>query len=182
MLNHPLIPNMPNLDLEKVMQHLLETGKRTHQLWLNDESLGFVARGREYRSEFHLNPSYEVQYSLKGDLYLHYRDENGKEQVAHVPEGSCLYQPAMVPHSPRFAPDAFQLVIERARKPGEIDRFHWYCPACDKLQHVEEYTVDDYTNDPVGQAYANFYDSEENRTCKSCGTVTPVPEGWELKV
>ena len=113
--------DMPNVELEKIMNLLLETGKRTHQLWLNSESLAFIARGREYRSEFHVNPSYEIQYSLKGDLNLHYRTPRGKEEIAFVPQGSCLYQPPLVPHSPRFAPDSFQLVVERCRRPGEID-------------------------------------------------------------
>ncbi|HWM83962.1 MAG TPA: 3-hydroxybutyryl-CoA dehydratase [Pseudolabrys sp.] len=162
---------MPNVDLDEIMEHLQKTGKRTHQLWLNEESLAFVARGREYRNEFHLNPSYEIQYSLKGDLNLHYRTPEGKEKVAVVPEGSCLYQPPMVPHSPRFAPDSFQLVIERARIPGEIDTFHWYCESCDHLLHVETYTVDDYKADPVSRAYERFNTSEAARTCKNCGAI-----------
>jgi 3-hydroxyanthranilate 3,4-dioxygenase len=166
---------MPNMDLEGVMRQLTETGKRTQQLWLTADSMAFIARGREYRSEFHVNPSYEIQYSLRGDLNLHYRTEEGVEKIAFVPEGSCLFQPPLVPHSPRFAPDAFQLVIERARVPGDIDRFLWFCPSCDHFLHEETYVVDDYRADPVTQAYRNFYDSEEFRTCKKCGTIMPAP-------
>lgn len=179
MIQMPYAPlHMPNLDLEAVMKHLLETGRRTQQLWINEESLAFLARGREYRSEFHINPSYEIQYSLKGDLNLHYRTEQGEEKIAFVPEGSCLYQPPCVPHSPRFAPDSFQLVIERARKPGEIDRFHWFCPKCDHFLHEETYVVDDYKADPVSRAYDNFFTSETFRTCKQCGHVMPAPAEW----
>lgn len=167
--------HMPIAELEAIMRHLTETGKRTHQLWLNEDSLAFIARGREYRSEFHVNPSYEIQYSLKGDLNLHYRTPEGKEEIAFVPEGSCLFQPPFVPHSPRFAPDAFQFVIERARKPGEIDKFHWYCQSCDNFLHEETYTVDDYRADPVSRAYDNFFKNVEFRTCKACGTVMPAP-------
>jgi 3-hydroxyanthranilate 3,4-dioxygenase len=170
------MPNMPNIDFEEIMRQLTETGKRTHQIWLNDESMAFIARGREYRSEFHLNPSYEIQYSIKGDLHLHYRTPDGKEEVALVPEGSCLYQPPFVPHSPRFAPDAFQFVIERSRKAGEIDRFHWYCASCDNFLHEETYVVADYTADPVSRAYENYYKSLEFRTCKTCGTVASAPD------
>jgi 3-hydroxyanthranilate 3,4-dioxygenase len=166
---------MPNVDLEGVMRQLVETGKRTQQLWLTGDSMAFIARGREYRSEFHINPSYEIQYSLKGDLNLHYRTEEGVEKVAHVPEGSCLFQPPLVPHSPRFAPDSFQLVIERARVPGDIDRFVWFCQSCDEFLHEETYVVDDYRADPVTQAYRNFYDSEAHRTCKKCGSIMPAP-------
>ncbi|MBF23064.1 3-hydroxybutyryl-CoA dehydratase [Neopusillimonas maritima] len=164
---------MPNIDLDGIVKHLKETGKYTHQLWLNDESLAFIARGRTYRSEFHINPSYEIQFSLIGDLDLHYRTPEGETKIAHVPQGSVLYQEPFVPHSPRFAPDAFQFIIERARKPGEIDRFHWFCPKCDNFLHEETYVVDDYRKDPVGRAYDNYYTSLEFRTCKKCGTVAP---------
>ena len=166
---------MPNVDFEGIMRQLLQTGRRTHQLWLQDGSMAFIARGREYRSEFHINPSYEIQYSIKGDLNLHYRTADGVEKVAVVPEGSCLFQPPFVPHSPRFAPESFQFVIERARVPGEIDRFHWFCAKCDHFLHEETYTVDDYKADPVTRAYENFYRSLEFRTCQTCGTVAPAP-------
>ena len=166
---------MPQIDFEGIMRHLLETGKRTYQLWLTDETFGFIARGREYRSEYHINPSYEIQYSLKGHQDLMYRTPEGEIKTAHMPEGTCLFQPPLVPHSPRFAPDAFQFVIERARKPDEMDYFHWYCPSCDSFLHEEEYHVGHYANDPVGQAYANFYNNEVFRTCKKCGTVIPAP-------
>lgn len=169
------MPAMPNVDLAEIMRHLTETGRRTYQLWLTSESLGFLARGREYRSEFHINPSYEIQYSVKGDLNLHYRTPDGEEKIASVPEGSCLFQPPLVPHSPRFAPDSFQLVVERARQPGEIDRFHWYCPNCDHFLHEETFVVDDYKADPVSRAYENFYRSAAFRTCGRCGTVAPAP-------
>ena len=43
---------MPNVALEGVMRQLTETGKRTQQLWLTADSMAFIARGREYRSEF----------------------------------------------------------------------------------------------------------------------------------
>ena len=164
---------MPNIDLEAVMKHLTETGQRTYQLWLNEHSLAFIARGREYRSEFHINASYEIQYSLKGDLHLHYRTPEGEIKIAHVPEGSVLFQEPFVPHSPRFAPDSFQFIIERPRKPGEVDRFHWFCPSCDNFLHEETYVVDDYRKDPVSRAYDNYFNSLEFRTCKKCGTVAP---------
>jgi len=169
-------PEMPNVELQGIMDHLTKTGKRTHQLWLTPDSMAFIARGREYRSEFHINPSYEIQYSIKGDLNLHYRTPEGAEKIAVVPEGSCLFQPPLVPHSPRSAPDAFQLVVERARVPGDVDRFHWYCQSCDNFLHEESYVVDDYQADPVTRAYENFYKSQEFRTCKRCGTIMPAPE------
>ena len=78
-----------------------------------------------------------------------------------------------VPHSPRFPPDAYLLVIERQRRPGEIDRFRWFCPSCDELLHEESAEVHDYRADPVSKAYARFFDNEAHRTCKACGHVMP---------
>jgi len=164
---------MPNVDLAAVMQHLIQTGKRTHQLRLNDDTLAFVARGREYRSEFHINPSYEIQYSLKGAQDLLYRTDTGEIKMAHMPEGTVFCQPPFVPHSPRFAPDAFQFIIERVRKPGEIDAFQWFCPNCDHLIHEETFFVDDYRKDPVSRAYDRYYSSLAFRTCGRCGTQAP---------
>jgi 3-hydroxyanthranilate 3,4-dioxygenase len=66
-------------------------------------------------------------------------------------------------------------VSERKRRPGEIDRFQWFCPACDAPLHEEAFVVGDYRADPVSKAYQSFFDSEEFRTCKACGTVMPAP-------
>jgi 3-hydroxyanthranilate 3,4-dioxygenase len=170
-----MMRQMPIADLEKIAQQLAASGKRVSVLWQEPESLAFVARGREYRSEFHINPGDEVMYMIKGEMKLHYRTPEGAEEIAILPEGSTIYTPAGVPHSPRFPPDAFLMVIERMRRPGEVDRFLWFCPKCDASLHEERFVVADYAADPVSQAYKRFFDSEEFRTCKSCGTVMPAP-------
>lgn len=165
---------MPIADLHAIARELAESGGRVRVLWQKPESLAFVARGREYRSEFHINPGDEVMYMIKGEMRLHYRTPEGKEEVAVIPEGASIYTPGGVPHSPRFPPDAFVFVNERMRRAGEIDRFQWFCPACDNFLHEEVFVVTDYTADPVSKAYANFFGSEEYRTCKKCGTVMPA--------
>jgi 3-hydroxyanthranilate 3,4-dioxygenase len=166
---------MPIADLQMIAQQLAASGKRVSVLWQEPESLAFVARGREYRSEFHINPGDEVMYMIKGEMKLHYRTPEGAEEIAILPEGSTIYTPAGIPHSPRFPPDAFLMVIERQRRPGEIDRFLWFCPSCDASLHEEKFVVADYADDPVSQAYKRFFDSEAFRTCKSCGAVMPAP-------
>jgi len=164
---------MPIVSLKGEADVLAETGRHVSVLWQEPESLVFVARGRAYRSEFHINPSDEMMYQIKGEMRLHYRTPEGKEEVAVIPEGSVIHTPAGIPHSPRFPPDAFAMIVERKRKPGEIDRFQWFCPECDAFLHEEEFVVSDYAVDPVGKAYRRFYDSEAHRTCKQCGHVMP---------
>ena len=166
---------MPIVNLRGIGDALAASGKQVNVLWQQPDSLVFVARGREYRSEFHINPSDEVMFAIKGELRLHARDADGKEDISVVPEGSAIYTPAGIPHSPRFAPDDYLLVIERQRRPGEIDRFQWFCPRCDALLHEEQASVADYARDPVSQAYKRFFESEAFRTCKACGNVMQKP-------
>jgi 3-hydroxyanthranilate 3,4-dioxygenase len=164
---------LPVLDLDAIAKELAQSGKRVKVLWQEAGSLAFVARGREYRSEFHINASDEVTYMIKGQMNLHYRTPDGREEIAVLSEGSTNLMPPGVPHSPRFPPDAFALIVERQRHAGEIDRFHWYCQSCGHFLHEETFVVSDYTADPVSQAYKRFFDNEEARTCKKCGTVMP---------
>ncbi|MGH7784182.1 MAG: 3-hydroxyanthranilate 3,4-dioxygenase [Candidatus Binatia bacterium] len=167
---------MPIVSLLDQARHLADSGKRVSLLWQHPDTLVFIARGREYRSEFHINSSDETMYMIKGEMRLHYRDAAGKEQVAVIPEGSMIYTPAGTPHSPRFSPDAFALISERKRRAGEIDRFHWYCATCDTLLHEEWFIVHDYADDPVSKAYERFFANESFRTCKKCGEIMPAPE------
>jgi len=167
--------DMPLASLKGVAEELGRKGERVSVLWQQPDSLAFVARGREYRSEFHINPCEEVMYMIKGEMRLHYRTSEGKEAVSVIPEGSAIHTPAGLPHSPRFPPDAYALILERKRRPGETDRFQWFCPNCDHLLHEEQCTVSDYSADPVSQAYQRFFASKALRTCKRCGSVMPAP-------
>lgn len=168
--------HMPIVDLLAEGRKLAAAGKRVSVLWQHDDTLAFVARGREYRSEFHINPSDETMLMIKGQMRLHTRTPEGSEEISVIPEGAIIYTPAGTPHSPRFPADAFALISERKRRPGEIDKFHWYCPKCDALLHQEQFVVDDYSKDPVSKAYARFFENVDFRTCKECGEVVPKPE------
>src|SRR5437879_4707843 len=97
---------MPLANLMEVGRQLSESGKQVNVLWQEEESLAFVARGRDYRSEFHINPADELMYQVKGTMQLHYRTPEGKEDVAVLTEGSVIFTPAGIPHSPRFPSDA----------------------------------------------------------------------------
>ena len=167
---------MPIVDLRKEAEALGLSGKRVKVLWQDSESIGFIARGREYRSEFHINPSDEVMQMITGEMRLHYRTPENKEEVAVLPEGSSIFTPGGIPHSPRFPPDAFALILERRRRPGEVDRFLWFCPKCDHKLHDAKFVVEDYRTDPVSKVYKEFFDSEALRTCGECKNVMPAPD------
>ena len=163
------------VNLNEITQGIRDATRPVKILWQADDTLAFVARGREHRSEFHADPSDEVMFMIKGDMNLHYRTPQGEEKIAVIREGEIIYCPAGVPHSPRFAPDAFVLVLERKRRADERDRFTWFCEKCGKVLYESIKHVTDYNADPVSRAYEEFYGSEKSRTCASCGHVTPRP-------
>ena len=167
---------MPIVDLLAEARKLADSGRRVSVLWQHDDTLVFLARGREYRSEFHINPSDETMQMIQGEMRLHYRTPEGREDIAVIAQGAIIYTPAGTPHSPRFPEDGFALISERKRRPGEIDRFQWFCVKCDNLLHEESFVVADYARDPVSKAYQRFFDSLEFRTCAKCGEIMTAPE------
>jgi 3-hydroxyanthranilate 3,4-dioxygenase len=163
------------VNLEQITQAISQATKPVNILWQAPDSVAFVARGRVGRSEFHVDPSDEVMYMIKGTMDLHYITPAGERKVATLQQGEVVYCPAGTPHSPHFAPDAFLLVLERARHSDEDDRFIWYCDQCGAQVYETSRYVPDYHQDPVSRVYEEFYGSEANRTCQQCGHVAAVP-------
>ena len=168
-----VVDDLKAVDLQGTMGSIAAGTAPVSILWQEPDTLAFVARGREHRSEFHVDPADEVMYMLKGTMDLHYRTSDGTEKVAVVGEGEIIYCPAGTPHSPRFSPDAFVLVLERKRKPNEQDRFQWFCERCGNELYETVKHVDDYRDDPVSRVYEEFYADDSNLTCDLCGHVTP---------
>src|SRR5262245_7068839 len=107
------------VNLEQVTEGIRSAVKPVSVRRQTADSLAFVARCREYRSEFHVDPSDEIMFMIKGDVDLHYVDADGQHRQTVVKEGEILYCPAGTPHCPKFSPDAYMLVIERRRREGD---------------------------------------------------------------
>ena len=167
--------NLSSINFDEVMATIEASPKPVSILWQTDDTIAFVARGRVGRSEFHVDPSDEVMYMVRGDMALHYRTPEGEEKILTVREGEIMHCPAGTPHSPRFASDAYVLVLERKRRSDERDRFLWFCTGCGSRLYEAIRHVADYRDDPVSRVYEEFYGSEANRTCPSCGHVAPRP-------
>ena len=170
-----MMTELKAVSLAEVSEGIRKSVKPVSILWQAPDTIAFVARGRAGRSEFHSDPSDEVMYMIKGVMDLHYRTPGGEEKIAVVREGEIIYCPAGVPHSPRFSPDSFLLVLERKRRAGESDRFSWYCAKCGAELYQAVRHVADYREDPVSRVYEEFYSEESHRTCGKCGHVTPRP-------
>jgi 3-hydroxyanthranilate 3,4-dioxygenase len=93
-----------------------------------------------------------------------------------IREGDILLLPANVPHSPRRPANTIGLVIERVRKPEEIEGFIWYCEHCNHKLYEERLHVSNIETQ-LQPVFARFYGSIEHRTCSQCNTVMAVPAG-----
>jgi len=163
------------VDLNEAIETVKQEGGGRKVLWQDSESLAFLSRGRKQRLDFHVDPSDEVTIQLQGEQHLHYINSEGEHKVAEIRPGQALLCPGGVPHSPRVSEDAWFIVFERRRQPGEQDRFLWYCEHCGEKVYEVAVSVGDYRQDPVSQVHKEFYGNESLRTCKGCGTVVPRP-------
>jgi 3-hydroxyanthranilate 3,4-dioxygenase len=163
------------IDLNTIIEATKSQGQGRQVLWQDSESLAFLSRGRRQRLDFHVDPSDEVTLQLSGEQHLHYITPEGEKRVAVIRPGQMLLCPGGVPHSPRVADDSWFIVFERQRRPGEKDRFIWFCESCKQQVYEVEVPVGDYRADPVSQVHNQFYSDESLRTCKNCGTVVPAP-------
>jgi 3-hydroxyanthranilate 3,4-dioxygenase len=65
-------------------------------------------------------------------------------------------------------------VIERRRVAGERDGLQWYCEQCNQKLYEEFFELTNIETQ-FGPVFQRFYDSQAHRTCRHCGTVSPVP-------
>jgi 3-hydroxyanthranilate 3,4-dioxygenase len=141
------------------------------QVFEENDFIVMIVGGPNARKDYHLDEGPELFYQIEGDMLLKVIDDGTPKDLV-IREGEMLLLPPRVPHSPQRFADTVGLVVERARLPDELDGFMWFCENCDNKLY-EEYL---YVDDIVGQLppiFDRFYESEENRTCKKCGTVMP---------
>jgi 3-hydroxyanthranilate 3,4-dioxygenase len=153
-------------------KHLLKPPVGNKQMFpTGDDFITMVVGGPNQRTDFHVDPYEEFFYQIKGELRVNVMTEDGPETV-EVNAGEMWVLPRNMPHSPQRGPDSIGLVIERVREPGTLEKFRWYCAECSAVVHEVELQVTDIVAD-LPPVFAAFYESEEARTCPSCGTVHP---------
>ena len=128
-----------------------------------------VVGGPNARKDYHVDPGEEFFYQLEGDMVLKTMQE---ERPVDVPirAGEVLLIPPRLPHSPQRPASTVGLVIERARRAGELDGFQWYCERCGQRLYEEFFELTDIERQfpPV---FERFFASLARRTCARCGTV-----------
>ena len=133
-----------------------------------------IVRGPNARNDFHIDPGDEIFCQLKGDIVVRYVDADGRRREASVREGEVMLCRAGTPHCPVRPAGTWGLVIERKRRPDELDRLAWFCECCEAKLHEVSFSCQNIEVE-LRAAIERFNDSESLRTCKACGTVLPVP-------
>jgi 3-hydroxyanthranilate 3,4-dioxygenase len=147
-------------------------------IWEDSQFTAMIVRGPNARRDFHVDPSDEIFYMLKGDMVVEFIEE-GRRRKQVVREGGLLLVPAFTPHSPHRPPDTWGLVVEVKRKPEQVESLLWFCDRCDAQLHKVTVHVADIERE-LKAAIEAFDGALELRTCRACGLVQPehppVPE------
>src|SRR5438128_2029387 len=140
-------------------------------LWEDSQFTAMIIRGPNARRDFHVDPSDEIFYMLKGDMVLEYV-QNGERRSQVIREGGLLLVPAFTPHSPHRPADTWGLVVEIKRAATQVETLVWLCEACDVTIHEVTMHVADIEKE-LKRAIQEFDASADLRTCKRCGHLQP---------
>jgi 3-hydroxyanthranilate 3,4-dioxygenase len=140
-------------------------------IWQDSQFTAMIVRGPNARRDFHVDPSDEIFYMLKGAMVLEFMEEGRRHQQT-IHEGEVLLVPALTPHSPHRPADTWGLVVEIKRRPDQTESLLWFCERCDAQLHAVTMHVGDIERD-LKVAIEQFDGSLTLRTCQQCGHVQP---------
>jgi 3-hydroxyanthranilate 3,4-dioxygenase len=154
-------------------RHLLKPPVGNKQVFRDSEFIIMVVGGPNSRKDYHLDPGPEFFHQLEGRMVLKTMQDGRPVDLA-IGEGEVLLLPPGVPHSPQREAESAGLVIERQRRPGELDGFRWYCEHCNQPLYEEFFELKNIETQfpPV---FERFFADLAARTCRSCGNVMERP-------
>jgi len=155
--------------------HFFQPPVANREVFPESEFIFQIIRGPNARNDFHVDPGDEIFYQLRGDITLTVI-EGGRRRDLRIREGEVLLCRAWTPHCPIRPPDTWGLVIERKRRPDELDRLAWFCERCQARLHEVSFSCADIETE-LKAIIQTFNASEALRTCRACGAVLPVPQG-----
>lgn len=148
-------------------RHLLKPPVNNKVVYKDAEFIIMVVGGPNSRKDFHYNESEEFFYQLEGDIIITIQEDGRAVQVP-LKEGDIFLLPPKVPHNPIRFKNTIGLVMERKRREGEMDGLMWFCEKCNHKLFEEKFVLNDIASQFQG-VFEKFYNSEDLRTCKSCG-------------
>jgi len=134
-------------------------------VYKDTEFIIMVVGGPNARKDFHYNEGEEFFYQIEGDITL---------PIIEDGEGEIFLLPPRIPHSPQRGPNTVGLVIERMRKPHELDYCSWYCENCNNELYKAPFHLGDIV-EQLPKLLNEFYTNKELCTCNKCGTVMEKP-------
>jgi 3-hydroxyanthranilate 3,4-dioxygenase len=152
-------------------RHTFEPPVGNKVVWEDSQFTAMIVRGPNARRDFHVDPSDEMFYMLKGDMVLEYI-AGGRRHQQTIREGELLLVPALTPHSPHRPADSWGLVVEIKRRPDQTESLQWFCERCDAELHAVTMHVADIERE-LKAAIEHFDASVALRTCPKCGHVQP---------
>jgi 3-hydroxyanthranilate 3,4-dioxygenase len=152
-------------------RHAFEPPVGNKVIWEDSQFTAMVIRGPNARRDFHVDPSDEIFYMLKGAMVLEYV-QDGRRRERVIREGEMFLVPALTPHSPHRPPDTWGLVVEIKRAPHQTESLLWFCERCDARLHEVTMHVADIERE-LRAAIEAFDGSADLRTCRACGHVQP---------
>ena len=141
-------------------------------LFEQDDMIVMAVGGPNARKDYHHDPGAELFYQLEGDMVLR-TVQDGRRVDVPIRAGEVFLLPPEVPHSPQRPAGSVGLVVERRRRPEELDGFSWYCEHCGTRLHLERLPVENIERLP--EIFARFYGDIRARTCRNCGSVLAPP-------
>lgn len=78
-------------------RHAFEPPVGNKVVWEDSQFTAMIVRGPNARRDFHVDPSDEIFYMLRGDMTVEYM-EGGKRREQVIREGELLLMPAFAPH------------------------------------------------------------------------------------
>ncbi|HMN42127.1 MAG TPA: 3-hydroxyanthranilate 3,4-dioxygenase [Phycisphaerales bacterium] len=181
--NGPTTPNdhigqpvFPALNLQKWIKqnakHLKPPVSNKQLYTESDDVILFVSGGPNTRNDYHVNPTEELFYQLKGTVAIRIRPLDGSTpREVIIKEGELFLLPRWVPHRPQRPAGTVGLIAEFPRPKGQLDGLRWYCPKCDELVHEFTWRLKKVDED-LAVIMHKFWDGPAaRRTCKACGHV-----------
>jgi 3-hydroxyanthranilate 3,4-dioxygenase len=160
-------------------KHLLQPPVSNKQLYADEaqDVIVFISGGPNTRNDYHVNPTEELFYQLKGDIAVRVRPLDGSSpHDVVIKEGEMYLLPRWVPHRPQRPANTVGLIVEFPRGVDALgqpqkDGLRWYCPKCDGLVHEATWVLRKIDED-LKIIMEDFWGGPaERRTCKGCGHV-----------
>ena len=143
------------------------------------ELIFMVVHGPNARNDFHINPGDEIFYQLEGTIAVDVHHDDGRIERRLVAAGEVMLVPGGVAHSPRRPRDTWGVVIERQRRPDEIDQIVWFCEKCGNELRRAPFPLSDIETELAPIIHA-FNADDKARKCARCSTVLPVATEFVL--